>query len=190
MGAAAPTPLIFYQSNAARLFVTVWHGADIVNNRIATAEHLLSMRNKWKQYSRPAPAKVQSTLASHQYRAHRVLFAVWSLIFFCSNERCVRFLSCLQPFLTVSRNHTRTRKVTLAVLNQGQKGPKPERPIPERPNTRKAHTRKAQYNIVIKCKEGKYDDDLMLCYFYIIISVCCISVNWLTLFSSDIWVHL
>jgi len=31
--------------------------------------------------------------------------------------------------------------------NQGQKGPKPERPIPERPNTRKAHTRKAQYNI-------------------------------------------
>ena len=49
-----------------------------------------------------------------------------------------------------------------------------------------------QYNIVIKCKEGKYDDDLMLCYFYIIIyiSIYWISVSWLTLFSSDTWVPL
>jgi len=52
----------------SRLFVTVWHGADIVNNRIATAEHLLSMRNKWKQYGRPAPAKVQL----HHYRLANV----------------------------------------------------------------------------------------------------------------------
>jgi len=63
---------------------------------------------------------------------------------------------------------------------QNQKGPTPERPIPERPNI-----------IVIKFIEGKYDDDLMLCYFYIIIyiSIHCISVSWLTLFSSDTWVH-
>jgi len=27
-------------------------------------------------------------------------------------------------------------------MNQGQKGPKPERPIPERPNTRISHTYK------------------------------------------------
>jgi len=50
-----------------------------------------------------------------------------------------------------------------------------------------AHTRKAQNDIVIKCIEVMYYDDLMQYYFYIIIyiSIYCISVSWLTLFSSD-----
>jgi len=54
-----------------------------------------------------------------------------------------------------------------------------ERPKTRKAHTRKAHTRKAQNNIVIKCIEGMYYDDLMQCYFYIIIyiSIYCISVS-------------
>jgi len=54
-----------------------------------------------------------------------------------------------------------------------------ERPKTRKAHTRKAHTRKAQNVIVIKCIEGMYYDDLMQCYFYIIISISfyCISVS-------------